>query len=79
MVGAEFAYLVQTETIRSYMGFQNEPSTQKLRVTMVFRRERDGWRIVHRHADLQVDTHSLPNDRCILTYRVESLLPFSVT
>ena len=33
-----------------------EPSTQELRATMVFRREPDGWRIVHRHADLQVTT-----------------------
>jgi ketosteroid isomerase-like protein len=56
MVGADFAYLVQTEIIHSHVGSQSEPSTQKLRATMVFRREADGWRIVHRHADLQVST-----------------------
>ena len=56
MVGADFAYLVQTEVIRSRVAGQTEPSTQELRATMVFRREADGWRIVHRHADLQVRT-----------------------
>jgi ketosteroid isomerase-like protein len=38
------------------LGFQTEPSTQQLRATMVFRREPDGWRIVHRHADSQMST-----------------------
>ena len=56
MVGEEFAYLVQTEVIRSKMASQTEPSTQELRATMVFRRETDGWRIVHRHADSQIPT-----------------------
>jgi ketosteroid isomerase-like protein len=56
MVGADFAYLVQKEVIRSRVASQTEPFTQELRATMVFRRESDGWRIVHRHADLQIDT-----------------------
>ena len=42
MVGADFAYLVQTEVIRSQVASQTEPSTQELRATMVFRREADG-------------------------------------
>jgi len=58
MVGAHFAYLVQTEVVNSHVGSQSEPSTQKLRATMVFRREADGWRIVHRHADLQIGTQA---------------------
>ena len=56
MVGADFAYLVQREVIRSRVASRAEPSTQELRATMVFRREADGWRIVHRHADLQMAT-----------------------
>jgi ketosteroid isomerase-like protein len=56
MVCVDFAYLVQTEVIRSRVASQTEMSTQELRATMVFRREADGWRIVHRHADLQVGT-----------------------
>ncbi|HEX7230934.1 MAG TPA: nuclear transport factor 2 family protein [Candidatus Binatia bacterium] len=55
-VGIDFAYLVQTEVIRSRVADQPEPSTQELRATMVFRREPDGWRIVHRHADFQTRT-----------------------
>jgi ketosteroid isomerase-like protein len=56
MVGADFAYLVQTEVIHSKVACRAEPSTQELRATMVFRRETDGWRIVHRHADSQIPT-----------------------
>jgi len=55
-VGAEFAYLVQTEHIRFRVPSRTEPSTLDLRVTMVFRREADGWRIVHRQADSQRST-----------------------
>ena len=56
MVGADFACLVQKEVIRSRVASQAEPSTQELRATMVFRREADSWRIVHRHADSQMAT-----------------------
>jgi ketosteroid isomerase-like protein len=55
-VGAEFAYLVQTEHIRFRVPGRTEESTLDLRVTMVFRREAAGWRIVHRHADSQKST-----------------------
>ena len=55
-VGAEFAYLVQTEHIRFRVPGRTEESTLDLRVTMVFRREDDGWRIVHRQADSQKST-----------------------
>ena len=56
MVGADFAYLVQKEVIHSRLGSQVELSALELRAMMVFRREADGWRIVHRHADLQMAT-----------------------
>ena len=58
MVGAEFAYLVQNEVIRCRVAGQSEASIQELRATMVFRRESEGWRIVHRHADLQAATQA---------------------
>jgi ketosteroid isomerase-like protein len=53
-VGTDFAY--QTEHIRFRVPGRTDPSTLDLRVTMVFRREADGWRIVHRHADSQRST-----------------------
>jgi ketosteroid isomerase-like protein len=56
MVAGDFAYLVQNEVIRSRLGSQAELSTVELRATMVFRREPEGWRIVHRHADSQAAT-----------------------
>jgi ketosteroid isomerase-like protein len=56
MVAGDFAYLVQKEVIQSRLGSQVELSTLELRATMVFRREADGWRIVHRHADSQMAT-----------------------
>jgi ketosteroid isomerase-like protein len=55
-VGTDFAYLVQTEQIRFRVPGRTEQSTLDLRVTMVFRREADGWRIVHRQADSQKNT-----------------------
>jgi ketosteroid isomerase-like protein len=56
MVAGDFAYLLQKEVIHSRLGSQVEVSTLELRATMVFRREADGWRIVHRHADSQMAT-----------------------
>jgi ketosteroid isomerase-like protein len=53
-VGADFAYIVQTEHIRFRVPGRTEHSILELRVTMVFRRETEGWRIVHRHADPQL-------------------------
>jgi SnoaL-like domain len=55
-VGSDFAYIVQTERIRFRVPGRAEQSSLDLRVTMVFRRESDGWRIVHRHADSQIGT-----------------------
>jgi ketosteroid isomerase-like protein len=55
-VGTDFAYLVQTEHILFRVPGRTEQSTLDLRVTMVFRREANGWRIVHRQADSQKST-----------------------
>jgi ketosteroid isomerase-like protein len=56
MVAGDFAYLVQKEVIHSRLGSEVELYALELRATMVFRREADGWRIVHRHADSQMAT-----------------------
>jgi ketosteroid isomerase-like protein len=54
-VGPDFAYLVQEDIIEARIGGRTgERSKQELRVTMVFRRESDGWRVLHRHADTQI-------------------------
>ena len=58
-VGTDLAYLVQSEHILFRVPGRTEQSTLDLRVTMVFRREADGWRIVHRQADSQ-KTAQLP-------------------
>jgi hypothetical protein len=52
-VGNGPAYLVRLEVIEARIGGGADRSRQELRVTMVFRRGPDGWRIVHRHADAQ--------------------------
>lgn len=59
-VGADFAYIVQTEQIRFRVPGRTQESTLDLRVTMVFHREADGWRIVHRQADSQSSTQLPP-------------------
>jgi ketosteroid isomerase-like protein len=52
-VGDDFAYLVRNEVIEAKIGDRSDRQRQELRVTMVFRRTSEGWRIVHRHADDQ--------------------------
>lgn len=48
---AELAYVVEIERFESRVGGASDFGPIALRVTTVFRREDDGWRIVHRHAD----------------------------
>jgi ketosteroid isomerase-like protein len=55
LVDADFAYLVQKDIIEARIGGRPERAKRELRVTMVFRRNRDGWRIIHRHADSQTE------------------------
>ena len=50
----DLAYVVQVEHIRFRGPGQVRESARDYRVTMVFRREADGWRIVHRQADSQM-------------------------
>jgi len=53
--GLDFGYLVwhQTGTALTKTG---STAMQRLRVTHVYRRTDDGWKIVHRHADPLLDT-----------------------
>jgi ketosteroid isomerase-like protein len=48
------AYVVQIEHIRFHVPRQEKESTRDYRVTMLFRHESDGWRIIHRQADSQM-------------------------
>lgn len=47
----DLAYIVEVERYRSKVGGAEDITPLALRVTTVFRREEEGWRIVHRHAD----------------------------
>ncbi len=48
-VSGDLAYTVGLE--RAAMRVDGEPRVHHLRVTQVYRREDDVWRVVHRHAD----------------------------
>jgi ketosteroid isomerase-like protein len=50
---AEMAYTVRIEHFRFRAPDRSEQLTQDLRVTVIFRLESEGWRVVHRHADQQ--------------------------
>ena len=47
----DLGYTIQLEHIRFKVPGQTVESTKDYRVTMIFRREKKGWRIVHRQAD----------------------------
>ena len=50
----DLGYVVQVERIRYQVLGQAKESTRDYRVTMIFRREAESWRLVHRHADSQM-------------------------
>ena len=50
----DLAYVVQIEHIRFHVPGEAKELTRDYRVTMLFRRESEGWRIIHRHADSQM-------------------------
>ncbi|MBC8027239.1 MAG: nuclear transport factor 2 family protein [Steroidobacteraceae bacterium] len=52
-------YVIQIEHVRFQVPGQTTQSTRDYRVTMLFRREPEGWRIVHRQADSQM-TKAVP-------------------
>jgi ketosteroid isomerase-like protein len=57
-VGPDFAYTVEIERFRAKVGGQEHPSDLALRVTCIYHRRTDGWKLVHRHADPRVDLRS---------------------
>jgi ketosteroid isomerase-like protein len=48
---SDLAYDVDIHRFRARMGGSDEPAPVSLRVTTVYRRENDGWKVAHRHAD----------------------------
>jgi ketosteroid isomerase-like protein len=47
----DLAYTLELERFLVKVGGAGEPVPSSLRVTTIFRREEEGWKIVHRHAD----------------------------
>jgi ketosteroid isomerase-like protein len=58
-VNGSVGYVVQIERIRYKIPGKSEESLLELRATMIMRREAEGWRIAHRHADSQM-TRQVP-------------------
>lgn len=54
-VGSDIAYTVEIERFRAKVGDDDEVSELALRVTCIYRREPEGWKLVHRHGDPRVD------------------------
>jgi ketosteroid isomerase-like protein len=48
---ADLGYVVQIERAQARLAGADDMSPIALRVTLIFRREGDTWRVVHRHAD----------------------------
>jgi ketosteroid isomerase-like protein len=51
LVTPELAYVLEIERYEAKVGGSAEVTPVSLRCTTIFRREADGWKIVHRHAD----------------------------
>lgn len=47
----DLGYVVQIERVQARLPGSETMTPIALRVTMIFRREGDAWRVVHRHAD----------------------------
>jgi ketosteroid isomerase-like protein len=47
----DLAYILEIERFRVKVGGAREAAPSSLRVTTIFRREEDGWKVLHRHAD----------------------------
>jgi ketosteroid isomerase-like protein len=67
---ADLAYDVGIQRFRAKVGGSADMAPVSLRVTTIFRREEDGWRILHRHADTITeeggpDPVGPPNDEAV--------------
>ena len=54
-VTPELIYTVEIERFRAKVGGRPDRTDLALRVTCIYRREDDGWKLVHRHADPRVE------------------------
>jgi ketosteroid isomerase-like protein len=50
----ELGYTVEIERVETKVAGREEQAEFAARVTSVYRREEDGWKLVHRHADPRV-------------------------
>ena len=69
-VRGQLAYTVAMERSNVLYAGRTERQPQILRVTMLFRRDRGAWKIIHRHADTVVDlptAHGLGRSKQRLT------------
>ena len=53
-VEGNLGYVVQRENLRFKVPGRSEESILEIRATWIFRRERNGWRVIHRQADSQM-------------------------
>jgi len=53
-VGSELAYTVELERANAKVADSSDVREFAVRVTSIYRNEKDGWRLIHRHADPRV-------------------------
>jgi ketosteroid isomerase-like protein len=53
-VADELGYTVEIERVETKVGGREEQAEFAARVTSVYRREEDGWKLIHRHADPRI-------------------------
>ena len=58
VVSSELAYTTDIETFEARMEGMEKPARWSNRVTHIFRREDDEWRLVHRHANRLEDQYA---------------------